>query len=162
MNRCFLALAVFALMAPAAHAVDSTDVPPTPAPAAQAAPDKLASARAQLAAKRWPDAVAELKRVNDTKSADWNNLMGYAHRKLNPPDLAAAERHYDAALSLNPQHRGALEYSGELYLMKGELAKAEQRLAQLARACTACEEHEDLKKALARFKANGNRYVASN
>ncbi|HET9822775.1 MAG TPA: tetratricopeptide repeat protein, partial [Burkholderiaceae bacterium] len=111
---------------------------------------------------RWPDAIADLKRVNDTKSADWNNLMGYAHRKLSPPDLAAAERHYDAALAIDAQHRGALEYSGELYLMKGDLARAEQRLAQLARACTACEELEDLKQAVARFKANGNRYVAAN
>jgi tetratricopeptide (TPR) repeat protein len=157
-------LTTLALLAcTAARAVDSTDVPPTPAPAAaQAAPDRLASARAALAAKRWPDAVAELKRANDTKSADWNNLMGYAHRKLTPPDLAAAERHYDAALAINANHRGALEYSGELYLMKGDLARAEQRLTQLARACSACEEHDDLKKAIARFKANGNRYVAAN
>jgi len=156
-------LTTLALLACAsAHAVDSTEVPPTPEPAARAAPDRLASARAQLAAKRWPDAVAELKRVGDTKSADWNNLMGYAHRKLNPPDLVAAERHYDAALAIEANHRGALEYSGELYLMKGDLARAEQRLAQLARACTACEEHADLKQAIARFKASGNRYVAAN
>jgi tetratricopeptide (TPR) repeat protein len=149
------------LLVPTAHAVDTSDVQPATVPQA-AAPDRLAAARTALAAKRWPDAVAELKRINDTRSADWNNLMGYAHRKLTPPDLAAAERHYDAALAINATHRGALEYSGELYLMKGDLARAEQRLAQLARACAACEEHEDLKQAVVRFKANGNRYVASN
>ena len=125
--------------------------------------DKLGAARTHLSARRYADAIAELKRVDDRANADWNNLMGYAHRKLNPPDLANAERHYDAALRIVPEHRGALEYSGELYLMKGELARAEQRLDQLARACrAACEEHADLKQAVARYKAAGNRYVQAN
>lgn len=141
---------------PASHAVDNFE----PAPQdTQAAPDKLAAARTRIQARRFADAIAELKRVNDAKSADWNNLMGYAHRKLAPSDLSAAERYYDAALAIDAQHRGALEYSGELYLMKGDLARAEQRLTQLARACGApCEEHDDLKQAVARFKANGNAY----
>jgi Tfp pilus assembly protein PilF len=142
-----------AMAAAPAGAVDMADLTPS------VQPDRLEKARTHLQARRFGDAIAELKRVNDGKNADWNNLMGYAHRKLAPPDLVAAERYYDAALSINAQHRGALEYSGELYLMKGDLARAEQRLTQLARACGApCEEHEDLKQAVARFKANGNAY----
>lgn len=136
---------------------------PEPAPQ-HAAPsvDRLAAARAHLASHRYAEAIAELKRVGDRANPDWNNLMGYAHRKLDPPDLAGAERHYDAALRVAPEHRGALEYSGELYLMKGELARAEQRLEQLARACrAACEEHADLKQAIARFRAAGNRYTSA-
>jgi len=134
---------------------------PEPAPEqTQAAPDRLAAARRDIQARRWADAIAELKRVNDFRSADWNNLMGYTHRKQGSPDLAAAERYYDAALAIFPEHRGALEYSGELYLIKGELPRAEQRLAQLSRACAAaCEEYGDLKLAVARFKGNGNRHV---
>jgi Flp pilus assembly protein TadD len=139
-----------------AFAADTGDTTPAPT-----APDKLATARAHIKASRWADAVAELKKVNDTRSGDWNNLMGFAHRKLSPPDLAAAERHYDAALKIAPAHRGALEYSGELYLMKGELPRAEQRLAELARVCAGpCEEQADLKRSIDRFKANGNKYVA--
>jgi hypothetical protein len=46
--------------------------------------------------------------------------------------------------------------------MLGDLAKAEQRLAALDKACfLPCEEYTDLKKAVERFKANGNRYVAA-
>lgn len=123
----------------------------TPSPAAT---DRLAPARAQIAQKNWPSAIDELKRVNDSGSADWHNLMGYSLRKNQPPDYAAAERHYDEALRLNPQHRGALEYSGELYLLTNRLPLAEARLAALDKACLLpCEEYTDLKQAIARHKA---------
>jgi hypothetical protein len=140
----------------------AVDTEPDPAPKAVAAPDRVATARGHLAARRWADALAELKRVNGTGNADWNNLTGYVLRKSPAPDLAAAECAYDAALRIAPDHRGALEYSGEPYLMKGELAKAEQRAAQIARArAPACEEHADLKKAVDRYKAAGNKFVAA-
>lgn len=136
-----------------AYAADTTPASP--------AADKLAAARAEIQAGRWVAAIDELKKVNDTGSADWNNLMGYSHRKAKTPDYAAAERYYDEALRIDAKHRGALEYSGELYLVKGDLAKAEERLARLDKACfLPCEEYADLKKAVARFKANGNKYVA--
>jgi Flp pilus assembly protein TadD len=129
---------------------------------APATGDKLAAARTQIAAGQWAAAIDELKKVNDTGSADWNNLMGYSLRKGQTPDFAAAERYYNEALRIEPKHRGALEYSGELYLMTGDLAKAEQRLAALDRACfLPCEEYNDLKKAIARYKANGNKHVAA-
>ena len=136
----------------------AADTPPDPPTAA----DPLADARSHVAAKRWPQAIAELTRVNETGNADWNNLMGYALRKQAAPDLAAAERHYDAALRITPKHRGALEYSGELYLIKGDLTQAEQRLAQLSSACIfGCEEYTDLKKAVERFKIAGNKFVSA-
>jgi tetratricopeptide (TPR) repeat protein len=129
----------------------------SPAPVSQ---DKLATARGLIAESRWAAAIDELKRVGETGSADWNNLMGYSLRKARTPDYAAAERFYDEALRIEPQHRGALEYSGELYLMTGNLAKAEARLSALDKACRLpCEEYSDLKKAIERYKANGNRYV---
>ena len=134
----------------------------TPDPAPKAAADKLAGARKQIAAKQWPAAIDELKKINDTGSADWNNLMGYSVRKNSPPDYAAAEKFYDEALRIDPKHRGALEYSGELFLMTDNLPKAEQRLATLDKACALpCGEYTDLKKAVARYKANGNKYVAA-
>ena len=130
-------------------------------PAAAPAADKLTAARTQIAAKNWPGAVAELKKVNDTGSADWNNLMGYSLRKGATPDYAGAEKHYNEALRIDPAHRGALEYSGELYLMTGNLPKAEERLATLDKACkAACAEYADLKKSVALYKANGNKVVA--
>ena len=138
---------------PVLHAADTPE--PTPAKVV----DPLVPVRAHIAAKRWPAAIDELKRVNATGSADWNNLLGYALRKQATPDLDGAQRYYDAALRIDPQHRGALEYSGELALMKGDLPVAEQRLEALARACNGpCEGQYDLKQAVARYKANGNRY----
>jgi Flp pilus assembly protein TadD len=132
----------------------AADTQPSPEPA----PDKLAAVRTQIAARNWPAAIDELKRVNDTGNADWNNLMGYSLRKGPTPDFAGAEKFYNEALRINPRHRGALEYSGELYLQTGDLAKAEQRLATLDKACTfGCEEFSDLKKAIAQYKANGNK-----
>lgn len=123
----------------------------TPSPAAT---DRLAPARAQIAQKNWPAAITELKRVNEPGNADWQNLMGYSLRKQQPPDHTAAERHYDEALRLNPQHRGALEYSGELYLLTDRLPLAEARLAALDKACLLpCEEYTDLKQSIARYKA---------
>jgi len=147
-----------ALLAACVHTAYAADTEPAPATA-----DKLAAARAQIAAKSWRGAIDELKKVNDPASADWNNLMGYSLRKARVPDYDAAERYYDEALRIEPQHRGALEYSGELYLMKGDLAKAEQRLAALDKACRLpCDEYTALKKAIAAYKANGNKVVATN
>ena len=126
------------------------------------ATDSLTPARTLIAEKKWGSAIDELKRVNETRSANWNNLMGYSLRKGPAPELEAAERYYNEALRIEPKHRGALEYSGELYLMKGDLAKAEQRLAQLDKACfMPCEEHSNFKQAMQKFKSNGNKYVAS-
>jgi len=124
-------------------------------------PDVLAPARAAIAAKNWNEAIDELKKVDATSSADWNNLMGYSLRKADAANLAEAEKYYNEALRIDPRHRGALEYSGELYLMTGNLEMAEQRLAALDKACfLPCEEYSDLKRAVARYKAAGNKYVA--
>jgi tetratricopeptide (TPR) repeat protein len=153
-----LAASLFALVALSpAQAADTA--PSEPAPAAAA--DKLAPARALIAQSRWRDAIAALQQVNDTRSADWNNLMGYSHRKARTPDLPAAERYYDEALRINPQHRGALEYSGEMYLMLGELARAEARAATLRQVCGgACPELAELEAAISAHKASGPRVVA--
>jgi opacity protein-like surface antigen len=151
--RAAVAALSFLAAASAASAADT---------GAPAKTDNLSAARAQIALKNWPGALAELQKVNDVGNADWNNLMGYSTRKSATPDYAAAEKFYNEALRINPQHRGALEYSGELYLITNDLAKAEARLTALDKACTLpCEEYTELKKSVARYKANGNKYVAA-
>ena len=156
MALAFLRTIAFAATLFAAAAAPAADVVATPGKS-----DLLAPARAQIAEKNWPAAIEELKKVNATSSADWNNLMGYSLRKADPANLAEAEKFYNEALRIEPKHRGALEYSGELYLMMGNLELAEQRLAALDKACfLPCEEYSDLKRAVARYKAAGNKYVA--
>ena len=148
-----LAAGVLGAVSPPTCAADSP-------PSSTKADDKLAAVRTQVAAKRWPDALAELRKLNDGASADWQNLMGYVLRKGSPPDLDGADRHYREALRIDPRHRGALEYSGELALIRGDLAGAEHKLAALDRVCLfGCEEYTDLKQAVQRFKAAGNRYT---
>ena len=68
--------------------------------------------------------------------------------------LNEAEKYYISALNLDPKHRGALEYYGELLLLKNDLAGAEKLLARLDKACTfGCEEFQDLKKSIQQYKA---------
>ena len=150
----FTRIAAALTLALASHAALAADDPAPPKG------DKLAAARALIADGKWAPAIEELKKVGDTRSADWNNLMGYSHRKARTPDYAAAERYYTEALRIDAGHKGALEYSGELYLMLGNLARAEERLAALDKACRAsCEEYKDLKTEIERFKANGNKHL---
>src|SRR5882672_8224398 len=130
----------------------AADTQPSPQPA----PDKLSAVREQIAARNWSGAMDELKRLNDSGDADWNNLMGYSLRKGATPDLAGAEKFYNEALRIDPKHRG------ELDLQTGDLARAEQRLAALDKACfLPCAEYSDLKKAIAQYKANGGKASSS-
>ncbi len=102
----------------------------------------------------YADAIPLLEKVvaaND-KNADAFNYLGYSHRQLGQFD--AALEYYQTALRLDPEHRGANEYLGEMYLELGELKKAEERLAVLDKACLfGCEEYSELKKAIADYKA---------
>ena len=150
------ALITVSLLATLVHVAAPAADTPEPAPAARAtlAAQPLAAAQAHIKAGQWTAAIDELKRVNATGSADWNNLMGYALRKQARPDLDGAQKHYDAALKINPRHQGALEYAGELALMKRDLVTAEAHLASLSKLCsTPCEPLDDLKKAVADYKA---------
>jgi cytochrome c-type biogenesis protein CcmH/NrfG len=120
----------------------------------ESAPSWQAEAQKEIKANKYDAAIKTLLAANQSDSADWNNLLGYAQRKKTPPDLAAAERYYQAALKIDPKHRGALEYYGELFLMKNDLAGAEQMLARLNKACfLPCEEYRELKDEIAKYKA---------
>ena len=81
-------------------------------------------------------------------------MLAYSLRKKQPPDLVGAEKYYQAALKIDPDHRGALEYYGELKLMNKDLPGAESLLARLDKACFfGCEEYTDLKEAIQKYKS---------
>jgi len=131
--------------APAASVADTSP---------ELAPSWQAEAQKELKSANYEAAIKVLQTANDSASADWNNLIGYAMRLKNPPDLMASETFYKAALKIDPAHKGALEYYGELLLMKNDLAGAEQMLARLDKICFfSCEEFRDLKQAIATHKA---------
>jgi Flp pilus assembly protein TadD len=113
-----------------------------------------AAGKAAIAAKDWSGAIRLLSSaaLRDTRNADIENYLGYAYRQSG--QLPLAFTHYQRALQLNPRHRGAHEYIGEAYLMTNNPAKAEEHLAALERICLIpCEEYDDLKKAIADYRA---------
>ena len=114
----------------------------------------LTEAKASIKSEKYDQAAKQLQAANETNSADWNNLLAYSLRKKQPPDLVGAEKYYQAALKIDPKHRGALEYYGELKLMNNDLPGAEALLARLDKICTfGCEEYSDLKGSIKKYKS---------
>lgn len=114
-----------------------------------ASPD-LTAARARIAAKDFKGAVTDLSAMVDSgvQNPDVYNLLGFSLRESG--DLKTALTYYQKALDFNPDHKGALEYSGELYVKIGDLAKAHANEAHLAKLCPqGCEELADLREAIA-------------
>ena len=150
----FSCVAAVLLASPGVRAADTT-----PDSTFVAAPkvDRMASGRAAIKSSEWKKAISELSIAvkEQPRNADAHNLLAYSYRKQATPDLPKAFEHYTTALKLNPNHKGAHEYIGEAYLMDGKPAKAEEHLARLKTICggSACEEHDDLEKALAAYKA---------
>ena len=129
------------------QAADSTPV--------KSDPTWLTESRASIKAEKYDQAIKQLQSANEIGSADWNNLMGYSLRKKQMRDLAGAEKYYQAALKIDPNHRGALEYYGELKLMSSDLPGAEALLARLDKACFfGCEEYSDLKASIQKYKSS--------
>ena len=93
----------------------------------------------------------EAEIATNPDSADAWNLTGFAARNLG--DYARSEVAYDRALAINPTHKGALEYKGELYLKLGNLAGAEALLARLSKVCSFnCVEKKELAEAIEAYK----------
>lgn len=125
------------------------------APAARAAdtgsstgPPQLTLARAQIEAKNYTAALATLKPlVVTTPTADVFTLYGHALWKTGDPTQGMY--YYNRALALDPNHKGALEYQGELFVALGQLDQARANLARLNHLCwLGCEEASDLKEAI--------------
>ena len=161
LNRAIgAALVTLALAAPLpAFAIDTGGDDTTPAPAAattskpapkpmKVAVPTLAEARADIAAKNWTKAIADLTVIVKASptSADAFNLLGYSYRNAGNYDRAGQA--YTKALKLNPKHLGALEYQGVLFLKLKQVDKAKANLALIKTICgnTTCEEYTDLAK----------------
>ncbi len=129
--------AISALPALAVDNMESTDAP------------DLTSVRAKIDAKDYAGALQELRDLaEDNQQADVYNLMGFTLRKTG--DFKTSLTYYTKALELQPDHKAAREYLGELYIETGDMAKAEEQVSVLKQLCpTGCEELEDLQDAIA-------------
>ena len=108
---------------------------------------------ALIAAEKYQEAILPLQSAEKLAKtdADIQNLLGFTHRKTGKFDAAAS--YYKRALEINPKHKGALEYQGELFLMLGNKDAAAANLATLDKICwLGCSEYDDLKQAIAKSK----------
>ena len=127
-----------------------TTAAPTPTPAAvKTVNAELAKVTTLLNANNFKQALSDLKVIDSEfkNNADVNNLLGYSSRKLKQYKPAAT--YYEKALKLNPNHLGALEYQGELFVLTNKVSAAKKNLVKLEKLCgLKCGEYLDLKKAI--------------
>ncbi len=110
---------------------------------------KLSPYQSLIDDEKFEQAIAELDQAleEDADNPDLLNLIAYSHRQLERYEIAL--NYYQRALEIEPDHRGANEYLGELYLSLGQLDKAEQRLAVLDEDCFfGCREYDMLERAI--------------
>ena len=111
--------------------------------------EELVVARNLIVERRFELAIDRLEDVvaSDAGNADAWNLLGYASRKFG--DLEKSAKAYTAALNIDPGHKDALEYQGELFLMLGDKIAAEGNLDTLKLLCPhGCEQYQELKAAI--------------
>jgi Flp pilus assembly protein TadD len=169
-SASILAVTLAVLSVPG-HAV-GTDEPkpaPKPAPKPEPKPDSkdapkaapvvldadYVAGKAAVDARDWKRAIELFSRAagRDADNANIQNYLGFANR--NDGNWEVAMKHYRTALALNPEHRGATEYMGHAYLLRGNLQLAQGQLARLERICSrGCEEYASLSKAIEDFRRN--------
>jgi Flp pilus assembly protein TadD len=128
------------------------DLPP---PKSKPENPNIAAGRQAIEAKDYNAAVGHLTKAvqEDPNNADAQSMLGYSYRKLGTFDKSM--EHYQKALKIDGSHRSAHEYLGELYLDMNQPANAEKQLQALKKACPffgKCEEYDDLKEAIEKFK----------
>ena len=115
----------------------------------------LAPVQTLIEEEKYQDAISALQELlkETPTNADMLNLLAYSQRKLQRFDEALVN--YQKALEIEPKHRGANEYLGELYLQLGQLDSALERLQVLDDACFfGCEEFDELKQEIEIYRSN--------
>jgi len=105
----------------------------------------LAKIKEQIEGDQAAEAESSLRNLlaEDPGNPDILNLLGYASRKQGR--WQASRTFYTQALTIDPEHKGALEYMGELELETGDVEAARDLLQRLRKQCPdGCEELDDL------------------
>lgn len=114
---------------------------------------KYAPFQELIAEENYQQAVIDLQEalLAAPDDPDLLNLYAFSQRKLNKFDIAL--ENYQKALRIDPEHRGANEYLGELYLLLDQPDQAEERLEVLDKECFfGCEEFDELKQAIEDYR----------
>ena len=111
---------------------------------------ELMQARQQIEAEEFlaAEQLLDAARTRTPDDPDIHSLLGYCARRLGRLDRVPM--HTTSARSVSiPQHLGAHEYLGELYLQRGEPEQARAQLAELELLCPqGCEERSELAEAI--------------
>lgn len=106
----------------------------------------IKEAKYEKAIEKLNEALAE--RPDD---AELLNLIAYSHRQLKRYEIAL--NYYLKALEIEPDHRGANAYLGELYLHFGQLDKALERRDVIDDDCFfRCAELKELEAAIEEYR----------
>ena len=114
----------------------------------------LAPVQTLIEDEKYQEAISALQKLlkETPTNADMLNLLAYSQRKLQRFDEALVN--YQKALDIEPEHRGANEYLGELYLQLGKPDKAQERLQVLDKACFfGCDEFDELEQAIKTYRS---------
>ncbi|MCC9622760.1 tetratricopeptide repeat protein [Thalassospira sp. MA62] len=85
--------------------------------------------------------------ADDPENADLLNYLAFSQRKTG--DLSSAAQNYERALMINPEHVGALEYQGELFIQTGKPEMAAANLGRIEKICGKdCEQYKQLAGAM--------------
>jgi tetratricopeptide (TPR) repeat protein len=111
-------------------------------------PDLAQYAYLLAKAKRYDEAIDALNLLQNPNTAVALNYRGYATRHMGKLDEGI--QYYLRSVQLDPHYAQVREYLGEAYVIKGDLASAKYQLAKIKGICgnTACDEYEDLEKAI--------------
>lgn len=108
----------------------------------------LARARTYLERGWYRRAVGVLREATilEPFNADAWNELGFAYRNVENYNQSA--RAYDRALAIDPEHLGALNYQGFMFLETDKPDSARDNLARLNALCGDCSEYQGLKEAI--------------
>ena len=124
--------------------------------------DDYTSAKRLIKHQEYASAIPHLEAAlrQHPKDADIMNYLGYTHRMVGATEQADARDNdfqtslafYQAALAINPLHKGVHEYLGELFLQMNDLNAAHHEMNELVILCPdGCDERDALAKALAAY-----------
>jgi tetratricopeptide (TPR) repeat protein len=139
---------------PASPPAAAQPVPPPPAivqppvPAQQPA-NNFQTARALILSGKYEAGIAAMKSLGYDDHPDVASSIGFAYAKLG--NLGEARAWYNKALAADPNHLATWGYSGALYVVQGDIAKARGDLEHIKAICggTACREYQELEGLIA-------------
>ena len=116
---------------------------------AQQPANNFQTARALILSGKYEAGIAAMKSLGYDDHPDVASSIGFANAKLG--HLGEARVWYGKALAADPNHVATWGYSGALYVVQGDIAKARGDLERIKAICggTACREYQELESLIA-------------